>query len=124
MARWPFLQPEACEHYPKKFRELRLLLTELHRAIVFSIFRLIWAVLLLKNEDFSYVKMQACCFGVTELATGLMVSCLFVLPRLYRHVTAQPPYDSEEHRLRKWKKLASMSKGGNMNDSEFQQFPP
>ena len=33
-----------------------------------------------------------------------------MLPRLYRFLTASPPSDSEEDRLRKWKKLASSGK--------------
>ena len=80
---------------------------DLSSAIAFAVFRLIWAVLLLKNADFSFTKLQACCFGCAELACGNICSCLFVLPRLYRYLTNSPPYDSEEYRLRKWKKLAS-----------------
>ncbi|KAL6721505.1 hypothetical protein ACLMJK_000609 [Lecanora helva] len=76
-------------------------------AVGFAILRLIWAILLVFNADFSYVKMQANVFGAAELACGIICSCLFVLPRLYRHLTASPPYNSEEYRLRRYKKLAS-----------------
>lgn len=75
--------------------------------IIFAVFRLAWAMLLLLKTDFSYVKFQGTIFALAELACGITCSCLFVLPRLYRHLTASPPYNSEEYRLRKWKKLAS-----------------
>lgn len=76
-------------------------------------------VLLMYNLDFSYVKMQGTTFAFAELACGLIISCLFVLPRLYRALTGSPPYDSEEHRLRKWKKLASTS---GKDDSRYPKF--
>ena len=83
---------------------------DLGSAIVFAVCRLVWTILLLLNKDFSYVKLQLCTFSAAELACGIICSCLFVLPRLYRHLTASPPYNSEEYRLRKWKKLASSGK--------------
>ena len=55
--------------------------------------------------DYSYIKMQGTLFAISELAAGLICSSLFVLPRLYRHLTASPPYDSEEYRLRKYKNI-------------------
>ena len=62
-------------------------------------------VLLLNHADFSYIKMQSTLFAASELASGIICSCLFVLPRLYRHLTASPPHDSEAHRLRRYKKM-------------------
>ena len=88
------------------------LLIGLISAIAFAISRLIWATLLLFNQDFSYVKLQGTTFALAELACGIICSCLFVLPRLYRHLTAAPPHNSEEYRLRKWKKLALSSRAG------------
>ena len=61
--------------------------------------------LLLNHMDYSFIKMQGTLFALSETAFGLICSCLFVLPRLYRHLTESPPHDSEEYRLRKYKKL-------------------
>ena len=78
-------------------------------AIIFALFRLIFLILLLIQIDFSYTKLQGTIFALSELATGIICSCLFVLPRLYRHLTTSPPHDSEEHRLRKYKMLTGKS---------------
>ncbi|KAL8768286.1 MAG: hypothetical protein Q9209_005425 [Squamulea sp. 1 TL-2023] len=52
-------------------------------------------------------KVQAINFTVAELAFGLICSCIFVLPRLYRHLASTPPYKSEEYQLRKYEGSAS-----------------
>ncbi|KAI4089979.1 MAG: hypothetical protein LQ339_008465 [Xanthoria mediterranea] len=67
------------------------------------IFRLVFSVRFLLTPDYAYVKVQAICFTLAELAFGLICSCIFVLPRLYRHMASMPPYKSEEYQLRKYK---------------------
>lgn len=57
------------------------------------------------------MKVQAISFTLAELAFGLICSCIFVLPRLYRHMASQPPYKSEEYQLRRYKDLASGAHG-------------
>ena len=83
---------------------MRLTLTR--SAIISSIFRLVFATLNLHTKDFSHIKAQLDNFTMAEVSFGLICSCLFVLPRLYRHLTSMPPYKSEEYQLRKYKKLA------------------
>ena len=82
-----------------------------YRAIISSIFRLVFATLFLYTEDYSHVKVQAISFTLAELAFGLICSCIFVLPRLYRHMASIPPYKSEEYRLRRYKNLTSGATG-------------
>ncbi|KAL8820834.1 MAG: hypothetical protein Q9223_001026 [Gallowayella weberi] len=76
-------------------------------AIISSIFRLVFAARFLLTEDFAYVKVQAIAFTLAELAFGLICSCIFVLPRLYRHLASGPPRKSEEYELRKSKMVKS-----------------
>ncbi|KAL9042139.1 MAG: hypothetical protein Q9214_003873 [Letrouitia sp. 1 TL-2023] len=80
-------------------------------AIIASIFRLVFAILFLYTLDFSPVKVRAVAFTSAKLSLGLICSCVFVLPRLYRHLTSTPPYNSEEYHLRKYKNLASQAPG-------------
>ena len=80
-------------------------LTDFGSAIIFAVSRLIFMILLLNHPDYSYIKMQGTILALSELASGIICSCLFVLPRLYRHWTASPPYNSEEYRLRKYKNI-------------------
>ena len=68
-----------------------------YSAIISSIFRLVACVQLLLNADYSYVKAQTAIWTHSEISFGLICSCLFVLPRLYRHLAAIPPYGSEEY---------------------------
>ena len=79
-------------------------------AIASSIARLIFVVILSRTEDYSYVKVQVINFTLSELAFGLICSCLFVLPRLYRYLSSSPPFKSEEYKLRKYKTLAESPK--------------
>ena len=79
----------------------------MNRAIIACAARLVMNTFLLVNADYSYVILQGANSAVAELACGIICSCLFIPPRLYRHVTRQPPVDSEEYRLRRYKKLAS-----------------
>ena len=51
----------------------------------------------MKNADYSYVKEQASMWTHAEISFGLICSCLFVLPRLYRHLASIPPYGSDEY---------------------------
>ncbi|KAL8851619.1 MAG: hypothetical protein Q9221_003456 [Calogaya cf. arnoldii] len=71
-------------------------------AIVSSILTLVFAVRFLLTPDYSYVKVQGICFTLAELSFGLICSCIFVLPRLYRHLASVPPYKSEEFQLRRY----------------------
>ena len=66
-------------------------------AIAASLARLYFCVLLTKTADYSYVKEQASLWTLCELSLGLICSCLFVLPRLYRHLASIPPYGSDEY---------------------------
>lgn len=72
---------------------------------------MVFSILFLHTEDYSHVKVQAVCFTLGEVAFGLICSCLFVLPRLYRHLAAIPPYKSEEYELRKHKSMEEGGKG-------------
>ena len=78
-----------------------------HRAIVFAIIRLIFNILLMHKNDYSYAILQGMLLTVGETSCGIICSCLFVLPRLYRHLTSTPPHKSEEYQLRKYKHLVS-----------------
>ena len=80
-----------------------MLIKDCDSAIIFAVARLVFHIILLHHADFSYIKMQGTLFALGELAVGINCSCLFVLPRLYRHLTGSPPYDSEEYRLRRYK---------------------
>ena len=66
---------------------------------------MVFCVNLLFNADYSYVKAQTGIATHGEIACGLLCSCLFVLPRLYRHLAAIPPYGSEEYYRRKSDRL-------------------
>ena len=74
-----------------------------YRAIIASILRLIFVSFLLSHADYSYVKIQSTLATYAELGFGIIASCLFVLPRLYRHLAAVPPYDSEATTCRRCK---------------------
>ena len=87
-------------------------------AIASSIARLIFVVILSRTDDYSYVKVQVINFTLSELAFGLICSCLFVLPRLYRYLSSSPPFKSEEYKLRKYKTLAESPKAP-LKESEF-----
>ena len=76
--------------------DLLTLLTSLS-AIGASLLRLVFAVRLRSTADYSYVKAQSTLAGLAELALGVIASCLFILPRLYRHLVAVPPYGSEDY---------------------------
>ncbi|KAL8784287.1 MAG: hypothetical protein Q9213_004045 [Squamulea squamosa] len=76
-------------------------------AIISSIFRLVFAVRLRSTQDYSYVKVQSITFTLAELAFGLICSCVFVLPRLYRHLASMPPYKREQYQLKKDKGTSS-----------------
>ena len=65
--------------------------------------------------------MQGTTFALAELACGISCSCLFVLPRLYRHLIHAPPYDSEEFKIRKWKSLAA-NKKVDLDDSQLHRI--
>jgi hypothetical protein len=73
----------------------------------FAIIRLIFNILLIPKTDYSYAILQGTALTVGETSCGIICSCLFVLPRLYRHLTSSPPPNSEEFQLRKYKHLAS-----------------
>ncbi|CAF9941241.1 MAG: hypothetical protein HETSPECPRED_003030 [Heterodermia speciosa] len=69
-------------------------------------FRLVFNILFLYTKDLTYLRVQAINFTLAEVSFGLICSCLFVLPRLYRHLASKPPSKSEEYQLRKYRKLA------------------
>lgn len=81
--------------------------------------RLIFVVILSRTQDFSYVKVQVINFTLGELAFGLICSCLFVLPRLYRYLSSSPPVKNEEYKLRKYKALAESPRAP-LKESEFE----
>lgn len=66
-------------------------------AIISSVIRLYYQVMLTKNADYSYVKMQASLWTHAEVSFGLICSCLFVLPRLYRHLASIPAFGTDEY---------------------------
>lgn len=70
---------------------------ELYSAIAASILRLIYCIFLFKNADYSYVKEQTLIWTHGEISFGIICSCLFVLPRLYRHLASIPPYGSDDY---------------------------
>lgn len=76
-------------------------------AIICGAFRLFFSIRFLYTQDYSHVKVQAIAFTLAEASFGLICSSIFVLPRLYRHLTSMPPFKSEEYQLRKYKKLAT-----------------
>ena len=89
----------ACPLSEKKITSFRYPSAETSKtsAIAASVFRLYYSVLLMKQADYSYVKEQASIWTHAELSFGLICSCLFVLPRLYRHLASIPPYGSDEY---------------------------
>ena len=52
------------------------------------------------------MKLQGIGFALAEVSFSLICSCIFVLPRLYRHLASKPPFKGEEYQLRRYKKLA------------------
>ena len=68
---------------------------------------MIFCIFLLKNADYSYVKAQSAIMTHAELGGAIICSCLFVLPRLYRHIAAIPPYGSEAYTTRQRSKASA-----------------
>ena len=73
------------------------------RAVLSSVFRLIFCTFLLKNVDYSYVKMQSVLWSYSEISFAIICSCFPILPRLYQHLAAIPPYGVEGYESGKYK---------------------
>ena len=73
------------------------------RAIASSVARLIFDVISIYRTDLSYLSMQTSLLSLTEEFCGIICSCLFILPRLYRHLTSSSTYHQQGYMLRKYK---------------------
>ena len=62
-----------------------------------SIFRLIFSNALNNTKDWSYTKEQSSLWAFAEVSFGIICSCGYVLPRLYKHLAAIPAYGSREY---------------------------
>ena len=68
-----------------------------------------YAVLLSRTEDYTYLKMGGILWAYAEIACGLLCSCLPIIPRLYQDLFSTSPSHTSNTTARK--ALAERSKG-------------
>ncbi|KAI4223007.1 MAG: hypothetical protein L6R36_005741 [Xanthoria steineri] len=63
------------------------------RACIASILRLATIVRLARTKDYTYVKAQCAMWAEAEITSGLICSCIVVLPRFFQGVLRVMPYN-------------------------------